>query len=348
MLVILHPVDITKKCQNYLNDRNTAMTQNDYKDDQEYSYDDANNLDGDDQGILEISSQDKKNIVIEKNDRSLSEFHRWYKNGRLEINPEWQRQYVWDKKRAARLIESFLMDIPIPVIYLYKHYTGNYDVIDGVQRLTSVFEYFDGKLKLSQLELMPELNGKHYSELSQELINKLDDATLRTFELSPKTSDDLLFIIFERLNTGGISLSEMEIRNCIYRGQLNNLIKELAKWKEFVECLNQSDLSKRMKDRELVLRFLAFYERGYHKINPSIKGFLNDFFENHQNPPNNKLNEFENAFKKAIKSVITVFGNDAFRLRKRDENGKNSQWVRRVNASVFQVLSVSLSFYDRS
>lgn len=104
------------------------MTQRDDKDDYEDGYNDANNLDGDDERILEISSQDRNNIVIEKTDRSLSEFYRWYKNGRLEINPEWQRQYVWDIKRAARLVESFLVDIPIPVIYLYKHDSGNYDV----------------------------------------------------------------------------------------------------------------------------------------------------------------------------------------------------------------------------
>jgi len=303
-------------------------------------------LDGDDEGSLEVSKDDSKNIMIEKNDRSLSEFYRWYGQKRLEINPEWQRQYVWDKKRASRLIESFLMDIPIPVVYLYKHDSGNYDVIDGVQRLTSVFNFFDDKLKLSSLELMPELEGKLFSELDMGQKNKLNDVTLRTFELSPKTSDDLLFIIFERLNTGGMALSEMEIRNCIYRGKLNSLIRELAIWEEFTNILNQNDISKRMKDRELVLRFLAFYERGYNKINTSLKGFLNDLFENYRNPTDRKLKEFEKIFKKSIQSAFTVFGKNAFRIRKLDSNG-NGQWNRRLNASIFQVISVSFAEYER-
>src|ERR1051326_576791 len=84
-------------------------------------------------------------VIIEKNDRSLSEFHRWQQKGRLIIDPEWQRQYVWSQKQASRLIESFLIDIPVPVIYLAKNDDGKYEVIDGLQRLTSVFNFFDNE-----------------------------------------------------------------------------------------------------------------------------------------------------------------------------------------------------------
>jgi len=93
---------------------------------------------GADEGELKVSYP-REGVIIEKNDRSLSEFHRWYKARRLIIEPEWQRSYVWDWRRASRLIESFLVDIPVPVIYLAKNETGNYEVIDGFQRLTSIF-----------------------------------------------------------------------------------------------------------------------------------------------------------------------------------------------------------------
>ena len=143
---------------------------------------DMGELDGDDDEELLTDGVDEQ-VLIEKNDRSLSEFHRWYNSGRLNIEPEWQRNYVWDKGRASRLIESFLTDIPVPVIYLAKTDDNKYEVIDGVQRLTSVFTFFEGKVSLGGLELLPSLNKKYFKDLPEQLQNKLQDATLRTFEV---------------------------------------------------------------------------------------------------------------------------------------------------------------------
>lgn len=102
---------------------------------------DEDSLEGVDEGDLDISGQ-KPSISLSKNDRSLSELHCWYEKGRLIVDPEWQRQYVWETKRAAQLIESFLIDLPIPVIYLSVNEEAKYEVIDGLQRLTSVFKFF--------------------------------------------------------------------------------------------------------------------------------------------------------------------------------------------------------------
>ena len=226
---------------------------------------------GIDEGDDEVETQE--GVSIEKADRSLAELLRWFRSGRLIIDPEWQRSYVWDNKRASKLVESFLMDIPIPVVYLSKTDDGKYEVIDGVQRLTSVFNFFEGRLTLNGMEFFRALNKKTFKEIEVVLQNKLEDATVRTFELSPKTSKNLLFIIFERLNTGGIALNEMEIRNCIYRGRLNDLIKELARYPAFLECVDQANINKRMYDRNLVLRFLAFYEKTYHKAQSGLKAF---------------------------------------------------------------------------
>ena len=300
--------------------------------------------DGTEEGDLNFDLK-KDSVVIEKADRSLSELDRWYKAGRLIIDPEWQRSYIWDPRRASRLIESFLIEIPVPVVYLAKNTEGKYEVIDGVQRLTSLFKFFNGDYVLSGLEMLSHLNKKRFKELPEILQNKLQDTTLRTFELSPLTSSNLLFIIFERLNTGGMPLNEMEVRNCIYRGTLNNLIKELARSEDFVRCINQKDVSKRMADRNMVLRFLAFYERHYTKANQGLKQFLNEFFETYRNPPETKLKEFEKHFRKAMRAALTVFGNQGFKLRRNDKNG-GGEWAKRVNTSVFQVIAVSLAGYD--
>ena len=293
-------------------------------------------LEGAEEGDLEKGLESEA-VSLEKNDRSLFEFHRWYQRGRLILDTEWQREYVWDRKRSSRLIESFLIDLPIPVIYLAVNDEGKYEVIDGLQRLTSVFNFLDNEYKLTGLEIKIDLNGRQFNDLPEDLQDKLADSTLRTFELSHKTSKDLMFLIFERLNTGGVVLNEMEIRNCLYRGKLNDLIKELAQFNEFKSCVNQKNIHKRMKDRALILRFLAFYERTYSKARKGLKAFFNEFCEIYRNPSEEKLNEFRDQFKKAIKAAYTIFGNSGFRLRSTSTS---------VNASVFQVLCVSFANHD--
>jgi hypothetical protein len=302
--------------------------------------------DGIDEGDSEVEASE--GVAIEKADRSLAELHRWYRSGRLIIDPEWQRSYVWDNKRASKLVESFLMDIPIPVVYLAKTDQGKYEVIDGVQRLTSVFNFFENNLTLSGMEFFRDLNKKRFKELEQLRQSKLEDSTIRTFELSPRTSKNLLFIIFERLNTGGIALNEMEIRNCIYRGPLNDLIKELAHYPAFIECVDQSNISKRMYDRNLVLRFLAFFEKTHRKAQSGLKDFLNGFLEDYYKAPaEKKLAEWRSRFEAAMRASRTVFGQNAFRLRTTDSKG-NGQWTRNVNAAIFQCVAVSFADHDLS
>ena len=292
-------------------------------------------LEGAEEGEIEKGLESEA-VSLEKNDRSLFELDHWYQRGRLILDAEWQREYVWDKKRASRLIESFLIDLPIPVIYLVMNDEKKYEVIDGLQRLTSVFDFLNRRYKLTGLEIKQDINGCQFDDLAEDLQNKLYDSTLRTFELSQDTSKDLMFLIFERLNTGGVALNEMEIRNCLYRGSLNDLIKELAQLNEFKDCVNQKNIHRRMKDRSLVLRFLAFYERTYFKATRGLKAFFNEFCETYRDPSEKKLNEFRDQFKKAIKAAYTVFGDRGFRLSSTSS----------INASVFQVLCVSFTNHD--
>jgi hypothetical protein len=302
-------------------------------------------VEGSDEGdFAPVSEQD--GVIIEKGDRSLFELFHWYTDGRLQIEPEWQRNYVWDVKRASRLIESFLMDIPVPVIYLSRNDQENYEVIDGVQRLTSIFKFFNDEYRLNGLEFL-KLEKLSYKQLEAKLQRKLQSSLLRTFELSPKTSKNLLFVIFNRLNSGGVALNEMEIRNCIFTGPLNDLIKQLAATPDFISCVNTRNIEKRMLDRGLVLRFLAFYERHYTKAQSGLKSFLNEFLDTYRAAKQEKLDEFEKVFTKSIKATKTIFGDHAFRSRRDDKNGGGS-WASRVNASIFQVVAVSFTAYDLS
>lgn len=301
-------------------------------------------FDGMDEGELTVADGNN-GIQLEKADRSLFELSHWYKRGKIVIDPEWQRNYVWDKKRASKLIESFLISLPVPVVYLSVNKDGKYEVIDGLQRLTSVFEYFADKVALVGLELLTDLNGKKFSQLPQVHQDKLEASILRTFEISQSTPKDLMFIIFERLNTGGVALNEMEIRNCLYRGTLNDLIKKVSQDPNFKQAINQKGIDRRMLDRSLVLRFLAFYKLTYKNARKGLKSFFNSFFGDYRNPSDQQLKEFREAFIDSQKAAFTIFGADAYRLRKNHAKG-GGEWMPRANAAVFQVLSVSFTEYD--
>lgn len=307
---------------------------------------DSSSLEGFDEG--ELNSPLTKDIALEKADRSLSEFKRWFDDGDLVVDPEWQRNYVWNPKQASKLIESFLLGIPVPVVYLAKTEEDSYEVIDGLQRLTSVFNYLDSKYKLTGLDLLTDLNGAKFNELEKPLQRKLRNSTLRSFELSSSTNTDIHFIVFERLNTGGTKLNDMEIRNCLFRGTLNNLIKELATHETFVSTLNQKTLAKRMDDRALILRFLAFYERTFTKCRQGLKKFLNEFFETYQNPSDAKLVEYQKIFDHCMKASMTVFGESAFRLKVDSAKKSKScgEWAKRTNAAIFPCIATSFAPYD--
>ncbi|MGE4376601.1 MAG: HNH endonuclease family protein [Burkholderiaceae bacterium] len=315
----------------------------DYEEDVENS--DVESLD---EGELNPAPSPHKKVVLDKADRSLSELYRWYKSGRIIIDPEWQRNYVWDLSRASKLIESFLLDIPVPVVYFAKIDSGKYEVIDGLQRLTSVFNFFDNKYKLQRLDLLSEYKGKGFNDLPTEVQNKLEDSILRSFELSD-SHGDIHFVVFERLNTGGIKLNDMEIRNCLYRGSLNSLIKDLAKNENFKKAVNQRNFEKRMQDRALILRFLAFYERTHLKCTSGLKRFLNDFLDTYKDAKEDKILEYRRAFEKSMRACLTVFGDNSFRLKSdiaKPGKFSSGEWATRPNAVIFQVMATSFSMYD--
>lgn len=319
--------------------------------DSEFDYEEEvlnGNVDALDEGELNPSTSPHKKVVLDKADRSLSELHRWYKSGRIIIDPEWQRNYVWDSSRASKLIESFLLDIPVPVIYLAKTDSGKYEVIDGLQRLTSVFNFFDNKYKLQKLDLLNEYKGKSFQDLPNEIQNKLEDSILRSFELSD-SHGDIHFVVFERLNTGGIKLNDMEIRNCLYRGSLNSLIKDLARNDNFKKAVNQKNFEKRMQDRALILRFLAFYERTHLKCTSGLKRFLNEFLDTYKDANEEKIVEYRRIFEKCMKACLTVFGENSFRLKSdiaKPGKFSSGEWAKRPNAAIFQVIATSFCKYD--
>lgn len=197
----------------------------------------------DDSTELEVP-ETKRFVYTDQGDPEIDSLYRKWKKGILIIQPDFQRGFVWDISRASRLIESILLEIPLPVIYLSQEKDGKENVIDGQQRLTSFFSFIDGKLpdpklpfgkdfRLSKLNVFTELNGQFFKDLQEETQNKIQYYKIRTITFKKESDSDLKFEVFERLNTGAVSLNDQELRNCIYRGSYNDLLWKLSQDKTF-------------------------------------------------------------------------------------------------------------------
>lgn len=239
-------------------------------------------------------------------------------NNKEIIAPELQRSYIWTLKQASRLIESFLLGLPVPPIYLYQA-KEKLLIIDGLQRLRSIQFFFektfnDGKkerlFKLS-LNENSELNDKTIDTLSIEDIQKLKNSVLRSFQMKQSVPDDdsSIFHVFERLNTGGTSLMTQEIRNCIYYGELNTMLKKINEQEEWRKILGTQKPESRFRDIELILRFLALsYDfESYHK---PMKLFLNSFMDKYRDGKNNDI--FKHLFIETTNKILSNLGEKPF------------------------------------
>ena len=296
----------------------------------------------------------KRKIFTAASDPEIESLYNKYKRGKLVVQPDFQRHYVWDSKKASRLIESALLGIPLPVIYLAEENDGKEYVIDGQQRLTSFFSYIDSafpngrKFKLNGLQVFSELNGKLFKEIDEIYQDKIRYCELRAITFRKESDSELRFEIFERLNTGAVSLNDQELRNCIYRGAYNDLLKELADYSEFRELLGLKDEEPRMKDKELVLRFASFFHQTYLNYKPPVRSFLNKDMEIFRNISETDKKELEKAFKNSVMIIKSLLGDKAFkRFYPGDDVNKDGSWEQKqFNASLYDVLMYSFAKQD--
>lgn len=289
----------------------------------------------------------QREVLTRPSDPQVRALHEKKKRGKLILQPDFQRQFVWDRKKASRLIESVLLRVPLPIIYLSEQPDGKEYVIDGQQRLTSLFSFIDGAFpdgqpfKLIGLTAYEELNKKSFPEIGEEFQDRIQDYSLRTVTLLRHSDADLKFEIFERLNSGSEPLNDMELRNCIHRGAYNNLLKELAEDADFRALLGLSKADKRMRDAELVLRFASFFHATYLQYSPPMKRFFNQDMEKWKNISAADAEKLRAAFKNALQIVRSMLGSqNAFkRYYPGDIKNPNGRWEpKKFNASLFDVL----------
>lgn len=299
---------------------------------------------------------DRRSILTEQGDPEVDSLYQKYKRGRLNIQPDFQRQFVWDQAKSSRLIESALLRIPLPVIYLAQEKDGREQVIDGQQRLTAFFSYIDGRFpsgadfRLTSLKVFNELMGKHFSDLTEEEQDKIRFSKMRTITFLPQSDAELRFEVFERLNTGAMSLNDQELRNCMYRGPYNDLLKRLSRNEDFCALMNISKPDKRMKDVELVLRFGAFFHATYLKYQSPMRRFLNADIQQYRDMSDSQAQEFEEAFKKSVSLVRSVLGPRAFkRYYRGTADAQAGRWEpQKFNSSLYDVLMWSMARADKN
>ena len=190
-----------------------------------------------------------------------------------DLHPDYQRNKVWDLQRKSRLIESLIMNIPIPPIFLYEVSPSKYEVMDGLQRISTIIDFLNNKFTLKGLEIWQELNGYLYKELIPEIQAAIGSrylsgsVILSDSKNTKEKQDELKRLVFERLNTGGITLTKQEIRNAINTSEMNAMINDFADNNDTFNHLWQTrdDSKNRMGNREMILRFFAYKDLSYNK-----------------------------------------------------------------------------------
>jgi hypothetical protein len=296
--------------------------------------------------VIEPILQERR-IFTSTSDPTINDLYHRFHDQDLILQPDFQRQFVWDNSKSSRLVESLLLDVPLPVIYLAEDDDGREAVIDGQQRLTSLIQFLDGKYALTGLRVRADLNGRRFVDLEKPLQGKIRKSSLRAITIRKESDKDLKFDIFERLNTGSVALNDQELRNCVYRGPYNTLLRDLASDKDFMALIGVDRPEKRMRDVELVLRFSAFYHATYLNYRPPMLRFLNRDMEKHQELPKQEAEELRAAFRRAVSINRSLLGKNAFkRFHRGNEKNPDGYWEqKRFNASLYDILMWGFTRY---
>lgn len=278
---------------------------------------------------LDLSRSDRK-LVTQPYDFPVHSLSSDIESGRIALSIQYQRQYVWDAGKASRLIESLLLNVPIPVCYFAEAEDGSYEVIDGLQRLTTINRFLEGQIRLSGLSALPELNGKRFSDLEPRDQRRLQNRTVRCIVITEESDPDIKFDVFERLNTGAAVLNAQELRNSVYRGEYNDSLRSLADRDDVKRSLGLSK-NTRMDSEEIALRFFAL-SSGFEQYSPPLRQFLNNYMRGRRRVA---LTQAEcDFFIAVLDRVHGVFGPTPFR----GNNSKNP-----INKALFDALMIPFS-----
>jgi hypothetical protein len=289
-------------------------------------------------------------VFVRNETRTVAEVVKRIKAGRYKLDPDFQRDFVWPIDKQSRLIESCLMRIPLPVLYVAEDRSGRIAVVDGLQRLTTFSRYLEDEFALSLSsgdgEDSPHaLNSLRFSELPLNLQERIEDTQLIVYILDANAPERAKLDIFERVNSG-VPLTRQQMRNCLFNGPATNWLKRAATSEQFIKATGRSLDAKSMRDREAINRFCAFYILGESKYRGDMDAFLAQALEKMQDPSID-LEELFEKFTLSMRINQGLFKSHAFRKSLSPFVRGDSEVNRSViNIALFDVYSVLFSRVD--
>ncbi|MFD3163309.1 DUF262 domain-containing protein [Herpetosiphon sp. NSE202] len=271
-------------------------------------------------------------------------------NNEIDMQPAFQRQAgLWTREAQSRLIESILIRIPLPAFYMDATNEDRWIIVDGLQRLTTLYNFIlakknhpENQLKLKGLEFLNTITDKGFDDLPRNFQRRIMETQVLIYQIAPGTPEEVKFNIFKRINTGGLPLSPQEIRHALHQGRATELLKRMAEFPEFKQATTNSVPTSRMSDREFVLRFIAFHLVPPEKYNRNEFADFDSFLSNTMATINKldqkALDSFEQQFRRAMRAAKAIFDKDAFRKRYKANASRGM-----INKSLFESWSVNLS-----
>lgn len=277
-------------------------------------------------------------VLIRNENRTVHDVLRRIEKGTFIMDPDFQRDFIWEEDKQSKLIESVLMRIPLPVFYLAENEKGQMIVVDGLQRLSTFQRFISGDLKL-KLKHQKELHDRRFKDLSPKLQNRLEDCNLILYVIDAKVPTQALLDIFERVNSG-LALTRQQMRNCLFTGQATRFLKAEANTPIFKNATGDSLNPKTMRDRELINRFCAFNLLGVTQYRGDMDDFLAKSLEFMNKLSADKLEKLSDEFRRSLINNKLLFRHHAFR---KYSEGQENRSV--INASLWDVMSTLLANY---
>jgi len=285
-------------------------------------------------------------VLIRSETRTVHDILRRIEQETFIMDPDFQRDFIWPEDKQSKFIESVLMRIPLPVIYLAENDNGQMIVVDGLQRLTTFKRFvkndFSLKFPIKSGEKESELNKKKFSTLPPKLQNRIEDCNLILYIIDSKVPERARLDIFERVN-GGIPLTRQQMRNCLFMGKATSFLREEAKTDIFVEATGSSLNSTTMRDREFVNRFCAFFLLSLDSYNGDMDAFLANGLKKMNALPNEELNNLSAKLRTSLRNNLLLFGKHAFRKYFHSTEKRSL-----INASLWDIMSVGLANHSQS
>lgn len=274
--------------------------------------------------IQEQLDQNRRTVSFDNYDITVRQLFDMIAENQIELQPEYQRHFIWDDVRQSQLIESIFLGIPVPNLFMATNPDSTWEVIDGLQRLTTIVNFLGNdqlirktnlkgkKLKLKGLEKVSSMNGFVYEELPRSVQLTFMTRPVRVTVLNDKSDLSVRYDLFERLNTGGVVLHPQEIRNCVYLGEFKDFIVDCSRNENFNSCVKMTENAERTGSKEeLVLKYFAYYEDRQIFVH-SVKEFLNEYMKKKTRAFNNR-NVLLELYTRTFRIIDTLLPNGIVR-----------------------------------